>query len=168
MSRLLREIGLTDSGGNIRTLKASLVRMANVTVLITQSKKQASFHWLSYAFDDGDGRLFVALNPRIAEAILGERSHARIDMNEVRALISDPSRLIHQRLCGWIDPGKFGRVSIDTFCSYVWPDESTCPNTIKKRRKVVRKALNEFRNIGWLVQEYARGKWKISRPQILD
>ena len=110
MSRLLREIGLTDSGGNIRTLKASLVRMANVTVLITQSKKQASFHWLSYAFafDDEDGRLFVALNPRIAEAILEERSHARIDMNEVRALISDPSRLIHQRLCGWIDPGKFG------------------------------------------------------------
>ena len=125
--------------------------MANVTVLITQSKKQASFHLLSYAFDDEDGRLFVALNPRIAEAILGERSHARIDMNEVRALISDPSRLIHQRLCGWIDPGKFGRVSVDTFYSYIWPDESTYPNTIKKRRKIVRKALNEFRNIGWLV-----------------
>ena len=142
--------------------------MANVTVLITQSKKQASFHLLSYAFDDEDGRLFVALNPRIAEAILGERSHARIDMNEVRALISDPSRLIHQRLCGWIDPGKFGRVSVDTFYSYIWPDESTYPNTIKKRRKIVRKALNEFRNIGWLVQEYTRGKWKILRPQIPD
>jgi hypothetical protein len=34
-------------------------------------------------------------------------------------------------LCGWIDSGKAGRVELDTLCGYVWPDETTNPNTLK-------------------------------------
>lgn len=45
-------------------------------------------------------------------------------MAEVRVLQTDPARLMHQRLCGWIDPGKSGRVELDTLCGYVWPDEA--------------------------------------------
>ena len=53
---------------------------------------------------------------------MGKRPHSRIDMSEVRALQTDPARIIHQRLCGWIDPGKSGRVELDTICGYVWPN----------------------------------------------
>jgi len=116
MTKLLDEIGLCDSGENIKTLKASLLRMSNVTVLVTKGARQASFHLLSFAFDESDGRLFVALNPRIAEAVLGRRSYARIELAEVRKLVTDPARLMHQRLCGWIDPGKSGLVALDTLC----------------------------------------------------
>ena len=35
MTRLLGEIGLTDGGDNIRAIKACLLRMANVTVVVT-------------------------------------------------------------------------------------------------------------------------------------
>lgn len=163
MTKLLGEIGLTDGGDNIKAIKASLLRMANVTVVVTKGSRQASFHLMSYAFDDEDGRLFVALNPRIAEAILGKRPHTRIEMAEVRQLESDPARLIHQRLCGWIDPGKSGKAEIDTLCGYVWPDEIN-DNAMKRRRGIARNALAELAAVGWTVNEYAKGKWEISRP----
>ncbi|WP_373873395.1 replication protein C, IncQ-type, partial [Aeromonas caviae] len=31
---------------------------------------------------------------------------------------------MHQRLCGWIDPGKSGRVELDTLCGYAWPSKA--------------------------------------------
>jgi len=165
LPKLLSEIGLTDGGDNIAALKASLLRMSNVTVLITKGNKQAAFHLMSHAFSGDDGRLWVALNPRIAEAVLGRRSFTRICMTEIRGLKTDPARLMHQRLCGWIDPGKSGKVEIDTLCGYVWPDESSNPNTAKTRRLAVRRALDELATVGWTVSEYARGKWELKRPK---
>jgi hypothetical protein len=49
------------------------------------------------------------LNPLIAQAVMGGGQHVRISMDEVRALDSETARLLHQRLCGWIDPGKAAR-----------------------------------------------------------
>ncbi len=164
VSRLLTEIGLTDGGDNIKAVKASLLRMANVTVLVTKGGRQWSFHLLSYAFDDDDGRLFVALNPQITDAILGRRPYTRIEMAEVRALQTDPARLIHQRLCGWIDPGKTGRVVLDTLCGYVWPDEANA-EAMKKRRQKAGRALSELAAVGWKVHQYAETTWDIARPK---
>ena len=164
LTKLLSETGMTDSGDNIKTLKASLLRMSNVTILVTKGQRQAAFHLMSHAFDEADGRLWVALNPRIAEAILGRRPYAWIDMAEVRALQTDPARLMHQRLCGWINPGKAGRVELDTLCGYVWRDEVTNVNAIKKRRQTARKALAELAAVGWTLSEYAKGKWELKRP----
>lgn len=163
VTRLLSEIGLTDGGDNIKGIKASLLRMANVTVLVTKGSRQTSFQLMSYAFDQEDGRLFAALNPQIAGAILGRRPYARIEMAEVRSLKTDPARLIHQRLCGWIDPGKAGRVRLDTLAGYVWPDEVN-DEAMKKRRQKARKALAELTTVGWKVNEYAAGKWEVGRP----
>lgn len=163
MSRLLHVVGMTDGGLNISAMKASLVRMANVTVVVTNGPQQASFHLLNYALDEETGGLSVALNPRLADAILG-RKHVRIDMNEVRKLRSDPARLIHQRLCGWIDPGRMGRVALDTLCSYVWPDGTTNANTRKTRRKSARRALRELEGLGWKVAECSMSRFEITRP----
>lgn len=164
LTKLLSETGMTDSGDNIKTLKASLLRMSNVTILVTKGQRQAAFHLMSHAFDEADGRLWVALNPRIAEAILGHRPYARIDMAEVRALQTDPARLMHQRLCGWIDPGKSGRVELDTLCGYAWPVQASA-EAMKKRRQSARKALPELAALGWTVSEYAKKKFEISRPK---
>lgn len=166
LTKLLVETGMTDGGENIKALKASLLRMSNVTILVTKERRQAAFHLMSHAFDEQDGRLWVALNPRIAEAVLGHRPYARIDMAEVRALQTDPARLIHQRLCGWIDPSKSGRVELDTLCSYIWPDKAANPNTLKSRRRAARKALTELSGIGWMISEYVKGKWTIKRPAV--
>ena len=165
-SHLLKEIGMTDGGDNIKAILASLHRMANVTVLVQRGGRQAVFHLLSYAFDQDDGRLLVALNPRVTEAILGERSHARISMPEVRALQSDPAAFMHQHLSGWIDPGKTREVGMDTLCSYVWFGKTENANTLKTRYQAVRKGLAELVTLGWAVEEYAKNKFKIGRPAV--
>jgi len=163
LHKLLAEVGMTDGGENIKSLRASLLRMSNVTVLVANGQRQESYNLMSHAFDESDGRLWVALNPRMADSIIGNRPYARIDLAEVRALKTNPARLIHQRLCGWIDPGKAGKVALDSLCGYAWPDPAQ-PETIKKRRQTARKALAELAGVGWTISEYSFGKWKIGRP----
>lgn len=165
VSKLLTEIGLTDGGDNIKNVKASLIRMSNVTVVLMKGHGQASFHLMSHTFDQINKTLFVALNPRIAEAVLGQRPYTRIEMAEVRALKSDAARLIHQRLCGWIDPGKAGNARLETLCDYVWPSDTSNVSALKKRRTTARKSLAELEVIGWTLSEYAKGKWTIHRPK---
>lgn len=169
--QLAYELGYAmDSGGVFRVIRDSIERLWKVSVIVQRGGKRQGFRILSeYASDEDTGKLFVALNPRLAEAIIGSRSHTRIIMSEVRTLQTDPARLIHQRLCGWIDPGKSGReVKMDTLCAYVWPDASANPNTIKTRKQAVRKALAEIAALpGWTVNEYAKGKWEIIRPKAL-
>src|SRR5690606_14114181 len=82
--------------------------------------------------------------------------------------LSDAARLIHQRLCAWIDPGKSGRVDIDTLCGYVWPDAAVNANTVKTQRQTVRRALAELDALGWRVESYTKDKWEISRPKLTE
>ncbi len=168
--QLARELGYaTDGGSQFKTIRDCIERLWAVSTVVERDGKRQGFRILSeYASDEDGGKLFVALNPRLAEAIVGQRPYSRIDMAEVRALQTDPARLIHQRLCGWIDPGKADEVKLDTLCDYVWPDKAANPNTIKTRRQTVRKALAELAAVGWAVNEYAKDKFKIKRPTWKD
>ena len=145
-------------------MRECIERLWKVSIIAQNGRKRQGFRLLSeYASDEQDGKLYVALNPLIARAVMGGGQHVRISMDEVRALQTDPARLMHQRLCGWIDPGKSGRVELDTLCGYVWPDQAN-PEAMKKRRQTARKALAELAAIGWAVSEYAKGKWEVKRP----
>lgn len=159
---LAREIGYADPD-DTRPIRKCIERLWKVSIIAQNGSKRQGFRLLSeYASDEEDGRLYVALNPLIAAAIMGGR-HVRISMDEVRSLKTDPARLIHQRLCGWVDYGKTGRVELDTLCGYVWPGAATA-ETMRKRRQVARRALAEIEALGWSVREYANGKFEIKRP----
>ena len=164
---LAKEIGAeVDSGGALKHIQDCIERLWKVSIIAQNGRKRQGFRLLSeYASDEQDGKLYVALNPLIARAAMGGAQHVRIDMDEVRALQTDPARLMHQRLCGWIDPGKSGRVELDTLCGYVWPGQATNPNTLKTRRQAARRALPELAALGWAVSEYAKNKFEIGRPK---
>jgi len=165
--RLAREIGITEGGAALKAIRKSVERLFGVTVFVQSGKRRVGMRLLSaYASDEGTGDLFVALNPRLAGAIFGDHQHVRIELAEVRALGTDPARLIHQRLCGWIDPGKAGRVTIETLAEYVWPEPTEVDRAMKKRRETIRKALAELSAIGWTVTEYGRGKFEIARLKV--
>jgi Replication protein C (RepC) len=165
--RLMAEIGYTNDGGEKRKqITESLLRLSNVTIIARKGSRIGSFHLLSYAFDELDGKLFVALNPRIAEAILGNRPHTRIDMNEVRKLQSDPARLLHQRLCATVDPGKQQHFYLDTLTEYIWPDPAE-GSKLRERRSTARKALSEIQATGgWEVVEERQNYYSISRNKL--
>jgi hypothetical protein len=166
---LAKEIGYADtsfhSGCQTKILRTALERLWNVAVLVVykDGSRREGYHILSKYQSTPDGKFTVAINPRIAESIIGARKFSRLEMAEIRAFKTDPARFIHQRLCGWIDPGKDGRINIDTLCEYVWPEQAININTIKKRKGAIRKALGELTDLGWTVDEYAKGKFKISR-----
>jgi len=162
--KLAREIGYANPG-DTELVRECIERLWKVSIIAQNGgRRQGSRLLSSYASDSKDGRLFVALNPRLAEAVIGDRPHSRLCMTEIRGLKTDPARLMHQRLCGWIDPGKSGKVEIDTLCGYVWP-EQTNPEAMKKRRQTARRALGELAAVGWTVSEYAHGKWELKRPK---
>lgn len=166
LRHLAREIGLAESGTNLKHIRQGIERLFGVTVFVQQGKRRFGTRLLSsYASDEETGDLFVALNPRLASAILGRTPHARIDLAEARALESDPARLIHQRLSGWIDPGKSGEIGVDKLAGYVWPEEAT-ETQIRWRRAKVRKAVAEIGAAGWRIEELRKDFWRLIRPKL--
>ena len=162
---LAREIGYANIEYS-KPIRECIERLWTVSIIVKNGQKRQGFRLLAdYASNDADGRLYVALNPLIAQAVMGGGQHVRISMDEVRALGNDTARLLHQRLCGWIDPCKNGRVGVDTLCNYAWPEEASGA-TMRQRRKRVRDALPELVALGWTVDEYAQGKYKITRPAV--
>lgn len=160
---LAREVGYA-SIDKTKPIRECIERLWKVSVIVQEGRRRMGFRLLSeYASDEDEGKLYVALNPRLASAVMGGQ-HVRISMGEVRALRTDPARLIHQRLCAWIDPGKWGRVETDTLCGYVWPTEAGSTAAVKKRRHTARLALSELAGLGWRLREYAKDKWEIGRP----
>ena len=167
LRRLAREIGMEEGGKNLKLIREAIRRLFGVTVFVCQGKREVGTRLLSsYASDEHTGDLFVALNPRLAAAILGRVPHARIDLAEARALGSDPARLIHQRLSGWIDPGKSGEATAETLAGYVWPDEAPTERAARARMTKARKAVEEIRSIGWRVDETRKDCWRFIRPKL--
>jgi len=162
---LLHEVGMCSSSGkNIASAQASLKRLASVTVFVTRGATTASYHMLSYAVNKATGVLHVALNHRFAEAILGSK-HVRIDLAEVRKLKSDPARVIHQRLCGFVDIGCSRKVSVDTLCQYAWHEPAKSSASHRKRRERVRKAVAEIGECGWIITRETAETYRFSRPE---
>ena len=161
--KLASEIGYLNIEDS-RPIRDCIERLWKVSIIVQHKGKRMGYRLLSeYASDDVQGRLHVALNPRIASAVMGDSPHSRIELSEVRRLQSDPARLIHQRLCGYIDPGKTRNVGLDTLATYAWPDE-VVGSAMRMRHKRAREALAEIEGCGWAVVETTKGQFKISRP----
>jgi len=164
--QLAHEIGYDpDSTTSRNIIRRSIRRLNNVTLTVTLNGNWWSSHLLSFcAGNEASGQLIVALNGRLTEAIVGKRKHTRIELSEARALKSEAAHIIHQRLCGWIDPGKTGRVSLDVITMYCYPNTAENKNTTKSRRKTAKNGLLELKNAGWKINEYACGRYEIVRP----
>lgn len=166
--KLLEELGMSIGGSNVSSLKASLIRMSTVTVIVESVEKSGvctkSYHLLSFCAIGSMREVSVALNPYLADAILCKRPYTRIDLSEIRRLEGDAARLIHQRLCGFINSGNSQNVGLETLISYVWGSEEVSPVLTRQRRKRIFSALEKLRRIGWHVHEYRRDFFRAGRP----
>lgn len=194
LADLARAVGLDARSGNaLGILKRSLKRLTAVTVWLRFSKwhlaredgrwvpktvrREGSCHLASACWSEGavgaSGALRAAVNPALSEVAMAAVvpggtgvKYIRMDMREVRRLRTGAARLIHQRLCAWINPGDSGRVKLSTLCAYVYHEDAPTPNAAKGRRKAVRRALRELEGFKppWGVDEYAPGVFAIARP----
>lgn len=157
---LAKEIGYSNPKDTKR-IRDCIERLFLVTFFVQEGQKRYGFRLLSRCASDQSG-VVVALNPLIASAVMGGR-HVRIDMDEVRALKTDAARLIHQRLCAWINPGASSKIERNKLISYVWPYPAS-PAAQRKRRVIIKRAIKELGTLpAWKIQEYLPAKYKISR-----
>lgn len=162
-----------DGGSRLAAIKNCISRLCKVSMTVAAENVQHQM--ISCCVQSGEENekcsLFIAINPRTARVITKEKQKfTRIDMSEVRKLSSDHARLIHQRLCGWINPGKGKTISIEKLCSYVWPDQANNKETMKKRRKKIVECLEQLNTeIGWKTHVYSvNDKVEITRPDAKD
>lgn len=164
ITQLLKALGMSDGGTNMNSFKASIQRMSTVKVEYKKMSLSASTQLLSFVEEKNPKGFFVALNPRLAEAIQGEvgTRFTRIELHEVRAIKNDATRIIHQRLCGFINQGKSHRLKMDTLCGYVWAKDAAA--TVPMQRSRLQEALNELGTVGWTVEETTKDTYTIIRP----
>lgn len=161
LSSLLAEIGLSDGGAQRKVAMDSLFRLSNVVVTVETENQKGSCNLLSYCLEKNTKRLYVALNPRITKAILGENGgqFTTIDMSEVRKIKGDLSAILHQRLCAIVDNGQSKILKVDTLIGYIWGKEplgeatDKQSNVIRQRRYKLNKSINELE---------ATGGWKFT------
>ena len=152
--KLAREIGYNpDSGGDLKTIFKCIERLWKVSIIVQSGNRRRGYNMLSeYGSDDKEGKLYVALNCRVAEAVFGVIPHARINMDEVRALKGAHSRILHQRLSAIIAQGETKKILPDRLVSYIWPDPAK-GSTHRMRLKTLRKSLQEIVKTGaWQIE----------------
>lgn len=155
LRKLAREIGYDpDSGGDLKTLQKSIERLWTVSIIVQSGNVRQGYRMLSsYGSNNKTGTLLVALNCRVALAIIGHNPYSRVDMDEVRKIKSDPARILHQRLCAIISAGNTKKILPETLASYIWPEPAT-GSTQRKRMMTLRKALTEIAATGaWDIKE---------------
>ncbi len=167
LQRLMHEIGYKTDGGDKRhEVLESLKRLANVTTYARHDGREKSTNLLSYYIEDKTGNLLIMVNPRITKAIMGQQAYTHIDMREVRALKLDTARLLHQRLCAVVDPGKARPLKIETMMGYVWPLPAE-GSALRMRRQAIRAAISEINATdGWLITERPGGDFLVSRRKV--
>ena len=165
LRKLAKEIGYANPR-DTNTVRRCVERLWKVSVIAQVAGQRSGFRLLAnYASDALTDGLFVALNPLLTSAIMGSGRYVRIDMTEVRRLSGSITRLLHQRLCAWVDVGQSRTVQLDTLVAYVFPEEASMA-THRKRQSRVRKALDELAELGWSISEHAKGRFTIGRPAL--
>lgn len=185
LSHMLKLLDWPVSGTYRARLLASLNRLSAVTITVLGDRPNAgknvtdgSYQLLSHDAGNGSANnsrmVHVLLNPRQSRVIAGGKSkltgqvpYVEISMQESRALPrNDQVRLIHQRLCAWINHDTKRVVTFGTVLKYAYSDDkwsAALPShrrisparSLKHRLTTVTKALNALEAAlhGWSVQE---------------
>jgi hypothetical protein len=166
-SDLLQIVGISDAGENYEALRNSLRRMASITITTRVGKKETATHLLGYGFDEETNDLYISLNWHTTQAIMGDMAYSRIEMREVRAINSDIGLILHNRLCGFVDPGKKRTIRFETLYGYIYdPSDEITKQTKSKRRNAVRTAFEKMiAETGWEAQEIGSDTYEISRAK---
>lgn len=178
-SNMVEIIGLSVNGGNRALVDASVLRLSTCVLITYNPATPKDWH---HSFLLGSVRTGVSsdkwrcthvlLNPRLTDVILGtEARHTRVSLEETRKLgVDQVSRILHQRLCSWINDGGFGEVNYGTLLEYVWPTDETTATADAARRGAalptdtrgtqklradrlakIRKGLITLTKLGWVI-----------------
>jgi len=158
---------------DLERFKASLKRLASTTVFIEAKRngktvRSMGSNLISFAVDEF-GRFLVAVNPFIANAILGNPLGGYRPLIDGRVFqLKGTAAIVLTWLSAWLLPGKSGKVSLDRLEEHIYGDKAEDKKVRWKRRRQLRKALDQISKLnGWEIQEVQKGIFKIKRNSYL-
>jgi hypothetical protein len=194
--QLAKEIGIsTEGSANFRRIRKSIERLYGVSIIARYKDGRHHGYQLiaGYASDEKRKEIHVVLNPRLTAAVLGKRidasgAHTRVEMDEVRRIKGDATRILHQYLCAIISPGETKELLSSTLRTHIWhqvpdPTRNKTAHTkwlerVKKQHQRIGLAMAELSRLGWHCTRIADNrpnraqkhyiKWQITRPAILE
>ena len=177
--QILAEAGYGDGKNNYGNLRASLQRLGNVSMEIDVKiyddnnrigiNQIMSANLLAYVIDQNTGRIRISLHPSATAAVLGLNQHRYtvVDMNEVRQIKSETTRILHQRLCVLLSPGEKRTLRLDTLRGYIYPKKNNEKITPAAQRKYNYRTRTAIKNIaglpGWATAETSKKLFLIKR-----
>ncbi|AUH34425.1 replication protein C, IncQ-type [Paracoccus tegillarcae] len=167
LRKVARLAGLGEGGTSLKRVRDSIERMSCVAVLFEKDSKRFITHFMTqYASEAKSGEFKVALNPVLSEVFFEGGRYARLSLDEMKALKSDPATLIHFHLCGRVDCGRSLDIGLKKLMGYIWPDDANTASTYRRRKQALLVALKEVEGLGWGVNKVRRDIWKITRPAL--
>lgn len=194
--QLGKEIGLRGRGTDtFQRIRASIERLCGVSIIAKyKDGREHGYHLIGgYSSSERKKEIHVVLNPRLTAAVLGKRidasgGYTRIEMDEVRRIKGDATRILHTYLCAIVSPGETRELLASTMRAHIWlqkpePKQNKAARTkwlerVKKQHQRIRQAMGELNGIGWRCTQITDSrsnskqahyiKWEVSRPAILD
>lgn len=167
--KLMQAAGISNQGAGYEQLKDSLFRLSNVTCRVYRGNGEWSMRFLSYGAT-AEGTIRIALNGRFANAL--NHQYDRIDLQERRALNSEPAKIAHAWLSAWMHAGEEREIGIDKLTTKVWGETSDNPNTQSSRRTRLMKAIEKINALDtWRIEVTGRGrraKAKVRQAKVIE
>jgi hypothetical protein len=146
---LLMDAGMGDSASDYQNLLRLLVHLGSVVMYRSRTAKGhtkgGTTHLLSFQHEDD--RLAVTLNYRMTHAIFGGQN-VRVNLHERHSLRSPVAKILHTWLSSYVREGyslMAGQgAMLDTLARHVWGKRPASDVTIRKRRAMLREALEQI------------------------
>lgn len=153
---LNQRCGATTCGRNQQLRRAQLQRLCEVTVWESEQDGRNTTrqsYLVAWVVGD-DARLHLALNFRLAAALLGEH-YVQVSLTERLALPNDLAMAIHAFLATVVRQGHHLIIGIDSLVDRLWVGSTATARegSHRRRRKEVRAAVSSISTLaGWSVE----------------
>jgi hypothetical protein len=173
------------AGGSRRGVPDALGRLSKILVICLRNTQEVSRAQLlsTAAISPGDEELgepgdtiAIALAPSLSTTLLttSRGKHARIDQADINGLGQSGAdvaraRVLHMRLCGFIDPGKMRQVKASLLSEYAFGKAGSA-DTGRRQLQDIRRAIVHLQSLGWDIagdeRKAGRQVFTITRPAL--
>jgi hypothetical protein len=164
---ILQAAGMADTAANYLRLDEIIFRLSTVACRVRYGHIDWGMNMFSYQMNHKSGKILLALNSRLANAISGQQ-HVRISLEERVKLKTDIAKLVHARLCACLQPGKKWEFIGDKLAETIWGNAPKTQKTRESRRMRIRDAATAVLELDkWKGEITGRGaqlKIAVRRP----
>ena len=153
VTEICRRCGISPrSRGTRASVRVAVERLAALVVRGDAAGGAWRFtHLIAGGCGAGRNAVQVTLSYRLARAVLGTGSYARVSMPAYRALPGGLPRILHVWLSAWMCGARARVIGLGACVRHIWPTRARSERTERHRWAQMEEALDAQRAAGWTV-----------------